>query len=56
MERFFPIELREAKDQEFMNLRQGNMTVLEYGFRFYQVSRYSPHMVVDSRAQMNKFL
>ena len=53
---FFPIELRKAKAQEFMNLRQGNMTVQEYGLKFNQLSRYSPHMVADSRAQMNKFL
>ena len=39
-----------------MNLRQGNMTVQEYGLKFNQLSRYAPHMVVDSRAQMNKFL
>ena len=29
LDRFFPIELKEANDQEFMNLRQGNMTVQE---------------------------
>ena len=39
-----------------MNLRQGNMTVQEYGIKFNQLSRYDPHMVADSRAQMNKFL
>ena len=32
------------------------MTVQEYGIKFNQLSRYAPHMVVDSRAQMNKFL
>ena len=39
-----------------MNLRQGNMKVQEYGLKFNQLSRYAPHMVADSRAQMNKFL
>ena len=39
-----------------MNLRQGNMTVQEYGLKFNQLYRYAPHMVADSRAQMNKFL
>ena len=38
-----------------MNIRQGNMMVQEYGLKFNQLSRYVPHMVVDSRAQMNKF-
>ena len=32
------------------------MKVQEYGFKFNQLSRYAPHMVADSRAQMNKFL
>ena len=54
--RFFPIELREAKAKEFMNLRHGNMTVQEYGLNFNQLSRYAPHTVVVSWAQMNKFL
>ena len=51
----FPIELREEKAQELMKLRQGNMTVQEYGLKFNQLSRYGPHMVAYSRAQMNKF-
>ena len=56
LDRFFPIELREAKAHKFMNLRQGNMTVQEYGLKFNKLSRYASHMVADSRAQMNKFL
>ena len=53
---FFSIELREAKSQEFMNLRHRNMTVQEYGLNFNQLSKNAPHMVADSRAQMNRFL
>ena len=56
LDRFFPTELGETKAQEFMNLSQGNMTVQEYGLKFNQLSRYAPHMVNDSRYQMNKFL
>ena len=32
------------------------MTVQENGLKFNQLSRYAPHMVADSRPQMNKFL
>ena len=39
-----------------MKLRQGNMTVQEYGLKFNQLLRYAPHMVTNFRAQMNKFL
>ncbi|XP_049364348.1 uncharacterized protein LOC125829128 [Solanum verrucosum] len=56
LDRLFPRELREAKAQEFMNLRQGSMIVQEYRLNFTQLSRYAPHMVSDSRVQMNKFL
>ena len=56
MDSFFPIELREAKAQEFINLRQQNMTVQEYELKFDQLSRYGSHMVDYSRDQINKFL
>ena len=55
LDRFFPIEFREEKSQEFMNLRQGNMTIKEYRLKFNKLSRYSLHIVAESRAQMNKF-
>ena len=50
LDRFFQIELREAKALEFMNLRQGNMIVQECRLKFNQLSRYALHMVADSRA------
>ena len=31
------------------------MTVQEYGQCFNQLSKYVPHIVANSRAQMNKF-
>ena len=55
LDRFFLIELTEAKAQEFMNSRRGNMTVQEYGLKFNQISRYATHMVVDSSVHMNNF-
>nr|XP_010313136.1 uncharacterized protein LOC104644679 [Solanum lycopersicum] len=53
--RFFPIELRKSKAQEFMNLRQSNMTFQEYALKFNQLSRYAPHMVADYRARGDSF-
>ena len=53
---FFPMELREARDQGFMNLKNGNMTVQEYGLKLNHLYRYAPHIVADSRAQLNKFM
>ena len=56
MDKFFSVELREANAQDFLNLRNGNMKVQEYGLMLNQLSRYAPHMFPDSRAVMNNFL
>lgn len=32
------------------------MTVQEYGINFTQLSMYGPHMLADSKAQMNKLM
>jgi len=56
LDRFFPLELREQKLVEFMNLRQGNMSVKEYSLKFTQLSKYAPTLVANSRARMNKFV
>ena len=39
-----------------MNLSQGSITVYEQRFKLSQLSKYSPHKVADSTAQMSKFL
>ena len=56
LERFFPLELRERKMQEFINLRKGGMSVKEYIHKFTQLSKYVPTILVDSRSKMNKFV
>ena len=38
LDRFFPIEWREKKMVEFMNLRQGGMSVQEYSLKFNKLS------------------
>ena len=40
--------------QEFINIRQGSMSVKEYSLKFTQLSKHAPTMVADSRAKMNK--
>ena len=56
LDRFFPLEMREAKVLEFINLRQGSMSVREYALKFTQLSKYAPSMVADSRDKMSKFV
>ncbi|XP_015072602.1 uncharacterized protein LOC107016730 [Solanum pennellii] len=51
LERFFPREIKEAKAEEFINLKQGLMTVREYSLKFVKLSRLMVHVhqVEDSR-------
>lgn len=50
LDRFFPLELREAKAEEFMNLKQGKMSVREYTLEFNQLAHYAPEMTGNMRA------
>ncbi|XP_049368383.1 uncharacterized protein LOC125833277 [Solanum verrucosum] len=56
LDRLFPLELREAKVQDFTNLREESMSVKEYALKFTQLCKYAPTMVADSRSKMNKFV
>ncbi|WMV58189.1 hypothetical protein MTR67_051574 [Solanum verrucosum] len=56
LDRFFPVEMREANIFEFINLRQGDMSVNEYALKFMQLSKYYLTMVVNPRARMSKFV
>lgn len=42
--------------QEFINLKQGNISVIEYFLKLTQLARYAPTMVDDSRDRMSKFM
>ena len=45
----FPRDLREEKVVEFINLRQGGMSVLEYFLKFTKYSKCAPYLVSDHR-------
>ena len=56
LDKFFLLEMREAKIEEFMNLRQGSMTVKEYCLKFNQLAKYAPDLIFDTRASMSKLV
>ena len=53
---FFPKQIREAKVDAFINLKQGYMTIREYSLRFVKLSRYDTSLVSISRDEMIRFL
>ena len=56
LDRFIPREIREAKVVEFINLRQGGMSVHEDSFKFTKLSKYAPSLVFDPIDEMNHFV
>ena len=55
-DRFFPREKREAKVEEFINLRQGGIIVQKYCLKFIKLSKYASHFVTNSRYEMSRFV
>ena len=41
--------MKEAKVEEFINLKQGSMTVREYSLKFVKLSRYALPLVFDNK-------
>ena len=43
LEKYFPQNVRNKKEMEFLKLKQGNTTVVEYAAKFEELVRYFPH-------------
>lgn len=43
LEKHFPVGLRNKKEIEFLELKQGNMTVFEYVAMFEELVKFCPH-------------
>lgn len=56
LDRFFKREFREAKLEEFVNLKQCKMIVKEISFNINILSEYYPSIVSNQRYNMNWFL
>ena len=53
MGKYFSDTARHAKDQEFLELKQGAMTVIEYVARFMELARFSDDYVIKVRRFKN---
>ena len=56
LDHYFPMELREAKMREFLNLKQGGMSVRDYVLQFSKLSKYAPSMMEEPRVKMGQFV
>ena len=55
MGKYFPKTARHAKDQEFLELKQGAMTVMNYVARFTELARFADDYVAIDLAKMRRF-
>ena len=55
-EKFFSGSLRYAKQQEFLKLEQGDMTVEQYDANFDMLSHFAPNVVRNEAARTDKFV
>ena len=55
MSKFFPPSARHAKAREFLELRQGGRTVLEYITRFTKLAHFGDDYVATYMAKVRKF-
>ena len=55
MSKYFPATTRHAKAQEFLELRQGTMTVMEYMARFTELARFGDDSVATDMDKVRRF-
>ena len=56
LDRLFQRKQREAKVEEFINLRQGGMSVKEYSLKFIKLSKYTSSLVSNARDEISSFI
>ena len=55
MGKYFPATARYAKGQEFLELKQGAMTVMEYVAMFMELARFADDYVATDLAKFRRF-
>ena len=55
MGKYFPTTTRHAKAQEFLELKQGAMTVIEYVARFTELAHFADDYVATNLAKVKRF-
>ena len=55
MGKYFPDTARHAKAQEFLELKQGTMTVMDYVARFTELARFADDYVATDMTKVRSF-
>lgn len=54
-EQFYPLAYQNMKMEEFLQLKRGSMTMLEYEKKFNELSKYCALLVLDERKKCQLF-
>ena len=52
---YYPRDIQQTKEREFLTLKQGSMTVMEYAAKFNELSRFALHQVNTEERKMDHF-
>ena len=52
---YYPRDMKRATEQEFLRLKQGQMSVMEYATKFNELSRFAPNQVTAEEMKMDHF-
>ena len=55
MDKYFSASTRHAKAREFLELKEGTMTVLKYVAKFTELARFADDYVAMDMAKVRKF-
>ena len=55
MSKYFPATARHAKAREFLELKQGTMTVMEYVAKFTELTHFADDYVATNMAKVRRF-
>ena len=54
-EKYFPLSVRREKECEFMNLAQGNLSVVEYEAKFIALARFALNLIPNEVEKARRF-
>jgi len=53
--KYYPLDIQRLKEREFLSLKQGDASVMEYAAQFNELSRFAPHQVSTEERRMDHF-
>jgi len=52
---YYPRDVQRTKEREFLSLKQGNLSIMDYAAKFNELSRFAPHEVSNEERKMDHF-